>query len=352
MADIQIEVKLVCSGPTRTLFHGAAQTRSSATQTDKVVITTRKITASLKRSSAPSAPFAAHNSTFVKLIIKSLALYYTLGQRSSQIAKICWRRYAASGEVTEYPVANSEITQIVRKRTDLSFLAKINPIKAALLMEETARGRAVLYAITHLIKALDSKTPFERFDRLWRAFNALYKAFSGLTQDSDCHIVLANDIRSNPARYPLSIAKVTPLTKAQIRQHTRWNLMLLNNYPTPKRTRALRDAIVRTTDSRILEIYRDTLPIRQAHLTTAGFFHDASAHISTTLATPRVNHSDVVTTLCVKYMYFVRNKIAHAERTDSGFAFLRGGAEEAEILWLTPMLEALVVDLINISDKF
>ncbi|WP_316677462.1 hypothetical protein [Ralstonia chuxiongensis] len=161
----------------------------------------------------PSAPLAAHNSTFFKLIIKSLALYYTLEQRPSRIRKVCWRKIAASGEATEFPIANSEIVQIVNKGTDLSLLARIDPIKAALLMEETDRGRAVLYALTHLIKALDSKGPFERFDRLWRAFNALYKAFAGTTKDTDCHIALAKDIRLNPARYPLSISKVSPLSK-------------------------------------------------------------------------------------------------------------------------------------------
>lgn len=300
----------------------------------------------------PSAPLAAHNSTFFKLIIKSLALYYTLEQRPSRIRKVCWRKIAASGEATEFPVANSEIVQIVNKGTDLSLLARIDPTKAALLMEETDRGRAVLYAMTHLIKALDSKGPFERFDRLWRAFNALYKAFAGTTKDSDCHIALANDIRLDPTRYPLSVARVAPLSKAQIRQHTRWNLMLQNNHPTAPRTKALRDTIVRTSDSRILEIYRDTLSIRQAHLITAGYFNAVSTHINAGLAAPQVNHSDVVTTLCIKYMYFVRNKIAHAERTDSGFVFLRGSAEESEILWLTPMLEALIVDLINFSDTF
>jgi hypothetical protein len=352
MVDIQIEVKLTCPGSTQVLFNGAVQTRSSTTQTDQVLIETRKIIATLQRSSAPSAPFSAHNSTFFKLIIKSLALYYTLEQKSSQIQNICWRKIATSGDVTEFPVSSSEIVQIVNKQTDLSLLALIDPNKAQLLMEETNRGRAVLYAITHLIKALDSKGPFERFDRTWRAFNALYKTFTGSTKDSDCHIALANDIRLNPTRYPLSITKVAPLTTTQIREHTRWNLMLQNNYPTAPRTKALRDTIVRTVDSRILEIYRETLPIRLAHLITAGYDNAVITHINEALASPQANPSDVVTALCIKYMYFVRNKIAHAERTDSGFFFLSGSPHESEIVWLTPMLETLVVDLINISDTF
>ena len=352
MTGIQIEVKLSCAGLNQVLFNGSAQTRSLTTHADQVIIETRKITASLQRSSVPSAPFTAHNSTFFKLIIKSLALYYTLEKKASQIRTICWRKTSASGEITEFPVSTSEIVQIVSKRTDLSLLGLIAPNKAELLMQETEPGKAVLYAITHLIKALDSNGPFERFDRLWRAFNALYKAFAHSTKDSDCHIELANDIRKHPTRYPLSIIKVSSLTTSQIREHTRWNLMLQNNYPTAPRTKALRDSITRTTDNRILEIYRDTLPIRQAHLVTAGYFNAATAHIASELANPQVNPSDVVVTLCVKYMYFVRNKIAHAERIESGFTFLRGSADESEILWLTPMLEALIVDLINISDTF
>lgn len=352
MANIQIEVKLTCPGPTQILFNGGVQTRSSTTQTDQVLIETRKIIATLRRSSVPSAPFSVHNSTFFKLIIKSLALYYTLEQKPSQIREISWRKIAASGQIAEFPVPSSEIVQIVNRRTNLSLLASIDPSKAELVMEETDRGRAVLYAITHLIKALDSTGPFERFDRLWRAFNALYKAFARSTNDSQCHIQMANDIRLHPARYPLSIAKVAPLTKKQIRDRTRWNLMLQNNYPTAGRTKALREAILRNVDSRILEIYRETLPLRRAHLSTAGHYNAVTTHINATLATPQVNPSDVLITLCIKYMYFVRNKIAHAERIDSGFSFVRGSADESEIVWLTPMLEALIVDLVNISDTF
>jgi len=51
-------------------------------------------------------------------------------------------------------------------------------------------------------------------------------------------------------------------------------------------------------------------------------------------------------------MYFVRNKIAHAEKTDHGFSFIHGSAEEAEIRWLTPFLESLVIDLINLNSTF
>ena len=128
--------------------------------------------------------------------------------------------------------------------------------------------------------------------------------------------------------------------------------MLQNNHPTPARTKALRDTILRITDSRILAIYQETLKIRESQLNTAGHLNVVIAHITAGLATSTVNHSDLVTTLCNKYMYFVRNKIAHAERTDSGFSFLRGSAEETEIAWLIPMLEALVIDLINISETF
>lgn len=352
MTNIEIELNLTPSGSRTTLFTGPVSSRSTTTRANIVNIDTQSIRIELRRSTMPIAPFAAHNSTFFKMIVKSLALYYTLERRPALIDGISWRRISNAGEVSEYPVSAHEIVQIVASHTDLSLLKKILPGKAQILMKETEAARAVLYAVTHLIKALDSSGPFERFDRLWRSFNALYKSFAHSTKDSDCHIALANDIRSNPTKYPLTIAKVSTLTAAKIRKHTRWNLMLQNNYPTVKRTKALHDTVIRTMDSRILEIYRETLSVRSDFLMAAGFLSAVTTHLKAEASAPKINHSDVAITLCIKYMYFVRNKIAHAERIDSGFTFLRGSADESEILWLTPMLEALIVDLINLSDTF
>jgi hypothetical protein len=128
--------------------------------------------------------------------------------------------------------------------------------------------------------------------------------------------------------------------------------MLQNNHPTANRTKALKETILRTTDRRILEIYKTTLPIREAFLRAEGHYNAINTHLQTQAAAPQMAPADIVASLCIKYMYFVRNKIAHAERVDYGFAFVRGSAEETQIRWLMPMLEALIIDLLNKADTF
>lgn len=254
---------------------------------------------------------------------------------------------AVSSEIT--PKAN--LRQVVMRSTNLTALASVNLIKAELLLSETPAGRSVLHAATHLIKSLDSANPFDRFEKLWRAFNALYSAFAKAGTDHECQVKLRNYIQDSPSLFPLSIAMVTPLTTAQIRSKIKWNQMIFNNHPENKTT-ALKDTIFRNSDPRILEMYQSSLPIRKKFLTTANLYAATSAYIQNGISTNAPRHSDVLSTLCIKYMYFVRNKIAHAEKADHGFAFLHGSTDESEIRWLAPFLEALVIDLINISDTF
>jgi hypothetical protein len=244
------------------------------------------------------------------------------------------------------------LRQVVSRSTDLTILGRIIPSKAALLLSETLAGRAVLYAATHLIKSLDSSSPFDRFEKLWRAFNALYRAFAKANTEHACHVALRSHIESFPACFPLSLAMVSPLTSSGIRSKIRWNQMILNNHSTAAKTTALKDSIIRNSDPRILEIYQASLPVREAFLRNAGLYNEVNTHILTGIQANAPRDSDVLSTLCIKYMYFVRNKIAHAEKADHGFSFLHGSAEESEIQWLTPFLEALVIDLINISDTF
>ncbi|MFD2755414.1 hypothetical protein [Comamonas terrae] len=353
MSVLEIEINLSVSGATAVLYSGFVKTRSSGNHADKIFITNKKILINCVRSSIGPDPLKSHNSTFHKIIVKGLALYFLLTCKPAKIKNLILRRFGSNDKfISELTVPSADIAQTTHASANLSAVSKIDPLKAILLLEETPVARSVLYATTHLIKANDARNVFDRFDRLWRAFNSLYRAYSGKTTDTDCHIFLANDIRQNPASYPLAIASISGLTSAMIRTKVRWILMLQNNYPTAKRTKSLKESILRTKDSRILTIYRDTLTVREKFLKAEKHYTAVDSHIKTELAAPSINNSDVVVTLCIKYMYYVRNKIAHAERADHGFSFLLDHAEQKELDWLNPMLEALVIDLINISDQF
>jgi len=352
MADIKIEIKFVCGENKKLLFTGGASYRSNSTKADALRLYNKGAVIQSNRTSVQPNALKQLNSTFYKQIVKTLCLYYVMEREPRPIREIAITQHLGSSRETQQKLSRQELKQVVSKSTDLGALNAINTGKAALLLEETARGRAVLHAVTHLIKSLDSTSVFDRFERLWRAFNALYRAFAKQNTEHDCHVALREHIQQNPALFPLSLNLVSPLTTADIRSHIRWNQMILNNHATANKAGALRDSILRVEDHRILDIYRDSLPIRQVHLTTIGALQGVQAHIATHTQSGTVRGSDVLSTLCIKYMYFVRNKIAHAERADHSFSFLPESAEMAEIQWLIPFLEALVIDLLNIADTF
>jgi hypothetical protein len=160
----------------------------------------------------------------------------------------------------------ADIKQVVSKSANLGALANIDATKAQIVLLETAPGRAVLNAATHLIKSLDTPSAFDRFEKLWRAFNALYKAFAKLNSDFECHVALRAFINANPALFPLSIAQVATLPTADIRSNIRLNAMIINNHATQAKTQAFADSITRNSDRRVLEMYAASLPIRATFL--------------------------------------------------------------------------------------
>lgn len=348
----QIDLKFTCSGKRVHRYSGMLAYRSTSPSEDSIDVFNKIIRIRAKRASVSLSPLQAHNSTVYKQIVKALCLYYILERRPNPLREVAITTTKGRAAPVSSDIQKPGLKQVVGRATDLSILGGIDPAKATILLSESHPGRAVLYASTHLIKSLDSPSPFDRFEKIWRAFNALYKALARRNTDHACHVQLRDYIQNNPASFPLSIAKVTPLTSADIRTKIRWNQMILNNYPTQARTTALRDSIVRNSDPRILAIYQASLPLRATFLNGAGFYAAVSAHINAGIAANVARDSDVLSTLCIKYMYFVRNKMAHAERADHGFTFLHGSTDEAEVIWLVPFLEALVIDLINISDSF
>ena len=99
-------------------------------------------------------------------------------------------------------------------------------------------------------------------------------------------------------------------------------------------------------------MYKESLPIRKNFLIGEKLFDSVNDYIEKGVNQSNKNNADVVSLLCIKYMYFVRNKVAHAEKADQGFIFIHQSAMENEINWMLPFLRALVIDLINISSTF
>ena len=352
MATHEVVINFKYSGKTALLFQGSAGYHSSLLQTDKVKITHKNIIIEAVRSRVAKDPLRSQDSSFYKQMLKSLCLYYILCRQANNIKGITVNVQKANGVMVCIAELGDGMRQIIGKSCNLSVLSKIKPQKAEIVMHKTTVGKSVLYAATHLIKSLDAQCSVERFLRLWRAFNALYRVLARQSADHECHRVVRQHIMNNIMHFPHSLASISAFTSEEIRQNTRWVKMILNSCPHQNKANALADSLLRNKDARILEVYRQTLPARKNFLSSAGRMNEVVSHISSNIAMNSVCDQDVLATISLRYAYFIRNKIAHAEKVDHGFSFLHEDRDRAEAKWLAPILESLVIDMINISDTF
>jgi hypothetical protein len=64
-----------------------------------------------------------------------------------------------------------------------------------------------------------------------------------------------------------------------------------------------------------------------------------------------VSDIEVVTFICIKYSYYIRNKIFHAEKHDLSFRFIENKLTE-ELDWINNILETLILELIKVNNSW
>lgn len=288
--------------------------------------------------------FLNYQSALYRQITKALTYYYCTVANHLIIDNIKIEYSSPKNRETKI-FTNSDVNQIIGQDADLSLLSNIDRKKLKIIFEESPKGHSYLYALTHLIKSLNIKNKYDSFERKWKAFNAIYKNFSEKESDFECLRALREHMVNNKTKYPLVSNAVDTLDSREIRNNTRWVKFILNDFATSKKTPAFRDFIKRNEDSRLMEIFDDTLTVREQNLKDEGMYDDVKNHIDKNKK--KKNNMHLAATLCVKYMYFVRNKSIHAENIDSGFRIIPLNKEEKEVTWLSSILNMLIFDLIN-----
>lgn len=94
------------------------------------------------------------------------------------------------------------------------------------------------------------------------------------------------------------------------------------------------------------------MTVREKFLRDKGLYNDVETHLNHHIENKTLNNSHVTATLCIKYMYFVRNKSVHAEKVDSSFRLTSNTKEEIEVKWLSSLLDLLLIDLVNAHSNF
>lgn len=304
---------------------------------DEITIRKNKIEIIAHRSSAVdlNGVFINHQSALYRQITKSLVYYYCAAKEPTQIESIKIEHITKSS-VNHVLLKRKDIKQAVSSKARLGALNDIDLDSLKLIFKENNRAHGFLFGLTYFIKSLHSDSQHGTFENQWKAFNAIYKAVSNFTRDFDCHRFIRKDIIENPNFYPLVLAKVSGLTEQSIRSNTRWIKFIQNDFPTAKQTSAFKDFLIRNEDHRLIKIFKETLTVREEFLKSQGFYNEVIEHINNN--EEKVNNSHLAATLCLKYAYFARNKLIHAENIESGFRLVPLNKEEEEVTWLSGVL--------------
>jgi hypothetical protein len=318
---------------------------------DEITIKKNQIIIQAKRTGVVDLKgiFLNHQSALFRQITKALIHYYCAVREPIQIDRITVERKAArSSDKVEFKKA--ELKQIVDEKAELAILSQINLTALKLIFMEDSKSHGYLYALTFLIKSLNADTKHGMFENKWKAFNAIYKAAAGATKDFDCHQFMRQHIINNPESYPLTLSKVSGMTEMNVRNNIRWIKFIHNDFSTIKQTQAFKDFVLRNEDHRLVKIIKDSLSVREDNLKTKNYYQQVVDHLNDNVST--VNDAQLAATLCIKYAYFARNKLIHAENIESGFRLIPFNKEENEVAWLSSILVLLIVDLININHNF
>ncbi|MEZ9314192.1 hypothetical protein AB4188_01670 [Vibrio lentus] len=336
------------------LFVGEVPYPFSKSYKDEVTITDDKIVIGADRSNKVDIKgiFDNHNSALYTQIIKSLVYYYCCVGKANEITKIQTHYIYNNVIKDKLFVTGNDVNQIVGSDDDISLLQRLKADELEVIFEESPKGHSYLIALTHLVKSFCSESPYDSFERKWKSFNALYRQVSNEDNEFKRQVFVRNHLINHPELYPLTFDVVSKLTATGIREKVRWVKFIHNNFATLKQTENFKNFVLANEDHRLAEINQSTLTVREKFLKDKGFYNDVEAHLNHHIENKTLNNSHLTATLCIKYMYFVRNKSVHAEKVDSSFRLTSNTKEEIEVKWLSSLLDLLLIDLVNAHSNF
>ncbi|BBH48277.1 hypothetical protein [Pseudomonas sp. KU43P] len=332
------------------LFSGSIEYNGGGSYMDQLHITSSSISITCIRASKIDLDGAFNNyqSALYGQITKSIFFYICRKQSIPEIASIKVSASYRNKSVDEKSIGDADFKSHAQLTS--KFLSDFEPDPLKEILGESEKSTGLLKAVSHLTRSKTKADAYDRFDSLWKSFNALYRVISKKTSDHECQRETRSFIIGHTSASESSVKLVKSMTGAQLRNKVRWRQLILNDYDTPKKTEAFKDFILRYTDARLMHVFKETLPYRKDYLTKAGYIGTVTAHIDKHLKADIQDDQQLIVALCIKYGYFVRNKSAHGERLDRIIGL--SNKEVAEVKWLSNLLESLIIDLVNANDLY
>ncbi|RQV04763.1 hypothetical protein DF047_23010 [Burkholderia cenocepacia] len=332
------------------LFAGHVQYAGGGSRTDAVRVDENQIELKCERVSLIDLDgvFVNYQSAIYNQMAKGISFHICAMQAIPEVKKITLTAKRGNVKIKEKIIGADELNNSVRLLS--KFKANFNLKSLEIIFSESEKSSEVLKAISYLIRSKTKGDPFDRFDSLWKAYNSIYRAIGKKKTDHECQVALRSFILKHHAASQTATDMVSGMTAKELRSKLRWRALILNDYENFAKTEAFSKFILRYTDARIMEVFQEILPYRQNFLSDAGLLGKVEQHIEKNVKSAVVSDAEVTALICIKYMYFIRNKSAHGERLDRIIGL--GTKETKEVKWLSDLLEALIIDLINVNHLY
>lgn len=337
-------------------FQGAA-----TGQTDEVVYSNQKIkmrAVRTKRFTLADVLKSRTNSLY-ELILKSLIYLYAYNKTYININSIAFTR-----------------TSLIRKRIEkqvYTFSADEKPLEGDFVFpydlpdcvlnkiwEENNAGVNLRIVLTHYLRALSSDDRSYAFECHWRAFEQLCLFHNRNASDNNDFTALGEMRRFICFNQWYFTDAITYADHISLRRFMTfdWEGYVRNEYPTlaenkkPKKyTETYRNHFVMCNrDSRVIEMLNSVLHVRMAELNHHGVLGDITNHINTYTASPVICPEHVLSILCCKYAYYLRNKLFHGEVPEFSFSFSNKTNESKCLDTINLLLLNMNIELLLIHD--
>ena len=274
-------------------------------------------------------------------IIKALIAYYAIADIISPIKQIAITRVVG---MNEYPYEESETFQqpLLLNQPIANKLHYSQGILQEVVREDE-RGAALRIALSYWLKAVVVDNVYLKFENLWRAFNRLYVYQGNDRSELENMKAMRQLMLLNRTKFPRSTEITNGYTKDAFHAF-RWQKMILNDYDNLEKTGALVDFIYRYSDRRIMELFKEKLVCRESYLTAKGEWTNVQNYVARNAST--TIDIELVTILCIKYAYFIRNKYFHGETLDGTFKLQKDNID-IEFERESKLLMMVIYEIIN-----
>lgn len=337
---VQIKFKKKCTSIPDTIVFNAGYKQSNGKQ-DVFSFNASAIELTLVRSKKYDTIITRPQNSINSQIIKALIAYYAISDVISPIKKITILRIVgAKEERYEECDAFQQPLQIERAiENKLHLSTKV----LSTIVEDTPRGAALRIALSYWLKAMVVDNAYMIFGNLWRAFNRLYVYQGDGQNEFESMKTMRQLIIDNQDKFPKSKAITNGYTKEELHAF-RWQQMILNDYPTQGRTNNLVKFVERYSDKRIMALLKEKLVCREVYITGQGKWNEVQSHIASNANT--TSDIELVTILCIKYAYFIRNKYFHGETLDGTFKLKKDNID-LEFDRINKLLPTLIFEIID-----